>query len=188
MYEQQKRLYLLDRLAGWITIFGNTAMFIELFGNGGVVAAANADTTMALFKTIELMNTNSWVVTVMAGICTIMLVTYFVTSADSATLVVCTLISMGDSEPLARYRVFWSVAIGAVASTLLLTGGLAALQTATIVAALPFSFILIMAIYDLFKSLLEEPIPGQLLKAAAVASDAELLTRRPKVAVATVSL
>ncbi|MFT4818720.1 MAG: choline/glycine/proline betaine transport protein [Marinobacter psychrophilus] len=163
-------------------------MFIELFGNGGVVAAANADTTMALFNTIELMNTNSWVVTVMAGICTFMLVTYFVTSADSATLVVCTLISMGDSEPLARYRVFWSVAIGAVASTLLLTGGLAALQTATIVAALSFSFILIMAIYGLFKSLLEEPIPGQRLKAAVLASDAELLTRRPKVAVATVSL
>jgi choline/glycine/proline betaine transport protein len=45
-----------------------------------------------------------------------------------------------------------------------------------------------MAIYGLFKSLLEEPIPGQVLKAAAVASDSELLTRRPKVAVATVSL
>jgi choline/glycine/proline betaine transport protein len=172
----------------WITIFGNTAMFIELFGTGGVVAAANADTTMALFKTIELMNTNSLVVTVMASICTFMLVTYFVTSADSATLVVCTLISMGDSEPLTRYRVFWSVAIGAVASTLLLVGGLAALQTATIVAALPFSFILIMAIYGLFKSLLEEPIPGQLPKAAAVVDEAELLTRQPEVAVATVAL
>ena len=166
----------------WITIFGNTAMFIELYGTGGVIEAANADTTMALFKTIELMGVSSVVVTVMASICTVMLATYFVTSADSATLVVCTLISVGDPEPLTRYRVFWSAAIGAVAATLLLAGGLAALQTATVVAALPFSFVLIMAIYGLFKSLLEEPAPGKQLKPAAVATEAELRFREAKVA------
>lgn len=157
----------------WITIFGNTAMFIELFGGGGVVEAVNADTTMALFKTIELMAGNELTIAVMAGICVIMLVTYFVTSADSATLVICTLISMGDDHPLARYRVFWGAAIGAVAAVLLLAGGLEALQTATIVAALPFSFILIMAIYGLFKSLREEPQPEKVTKSSSVAATAK---------------
>jgi len=98
-----------------------------------------------------------------------MLVTYFVTSADSATLVICTLISMGAEQPLARYRVFWGAAVGAVAAVLLLAGGLEALQSATIVAARPFSFILILAIYGLFKSLSSEPLPGKATQAAEVA-------------------
>jgi choline/glycine/proline betaine transport protein len=94
----------------------------------------------------------------MASICTIMLVTYFVTSADSATLVICTLISMGEQEPAPRLRIFWGLAVGAVAAVLLYAGGLKALQTASIVAALPFSFVLIMAAYGLFKSLHAEPV------------------------------
>jgi len=114
---------------------------------------------MALFATIELMTGSDIMVMLMASICTIMLVTYFVTSSDSATLVICTLISMGEEHPLARYRVFWGAAIGASAAVLLLAGGLKALQTASVVAALPFSFILIMATWGLFKSLSEEELP-----------------------------
>ena len=172
----------------WITIFGNTAMFIELFGSGGVVEAVNADTTMALFKTIELMSGSDLVVTLMASICTIMLVTYFVTSADSATLVVCTLISMGDTNPLARYRVFWSAGIGSVAAVLLVAGGLGALQTATVVAALPFSIILIMAIYGLLKSLREEALPGKLFNAAQMVAPAKSRGKKPGVATVSGSL
>jgi choline/glycine/proline betaine transport protein len=140
----------------WITIFGNSAIFIELFGGGGVVAAVNDDITMALFKTIELMSLGQWLTILMSGICTLMLVTYFVTSADSATLVICTLICMGDEHPPARYRIFWGLAIGAVAAVLLLAGGLKALQTASIVAALPFSFVTILATYGFFKSLRQD--------------------------------
>ncbi|WP_298185566.1 BCCT family transporter [uncultured Pseudomonas sp.] len=140
----------------WITIFGNSAIFIELFGGGGVVAAVNDDVTMALFKTIELMGLGQWLTVLMSAICTLMLVTYFVTSADSATLVICTLICMGDEHPPARYRIFWGLAIGAVAAVLLLAGGLKALQTASIVAALPFSFVAILATYGFFKSLRQD--------------------------------
>lgn len=140
----------------WITIFGNSAIFIELFGGGGVVAAVNDDITMALFKTIELMSLGQWLTILMSGICTLMLVTYFVTSADSATLVICTLICMGDKHPPARYRIFWGLAIGAVAAVLLLAGGLKALQTASIVAALPFSFVALLATYGFFKALRED--------------------------------
>lgn len=140
----------------WITVFGNTAMYIELFGNGGLIAAVNEDVTMSLFKTLELMNMGHAVTLLMAAICTIMLVTYFVTSADSATLVICTLVCMGNEHPPARYRVFWGMAIGAVAAVLLFAGGLKALQTASILAALPFSIVLILAIYGLLKSLSAE--------------------------------
>ncbi|MGB1244864.1 MAG: BCCT family transporter, partial [Porticoccaceae bacterium] len=153
----------------WITLFGNTAMFIELFGDGGVTAAVNADRTTALFKTIELLDLGALLTGLMASICTVMLVTYFVTSADSATLVICTLVAMGNSNPGARLRIFWGVAIGAVASVLLFAGGLNALQTASIAAALPFSFVLIMAIYGLCKSLYAE---GQSPPAKPIATKA----------------
>jgi choline/glycine/proline betaine transport protein len=137
----------------WITLFGNTAMSIELFADGGVVAAVNDDRTTALFKTIELMDLGLWLTGIMATICTVMLVTYFVTSADSATLVICTLVAMGDNNPPARLRIFWGIAIAAVASVLLFAGGLQSLQTASIAAALPFSVVLVLATYGLLKSL-----------------------------------
>lgn len=137
----------------WITLFGNTALHIELFGDGGITAAVNADRTTALFKTIELLDVGTLLTGLMATICTIMLVTYFVTSADSATLIICTLIAMGDENPSPRLRIFWGVAIGSVAAVLLYAGGLQALQTASIAAALPFSIVLILATFGLCKSL-----------------------------------
>ncbi|MGS2716976.1 BCCT family transporter [Eionea flava] len=142
--------------AFWITVFGNTAMYIELFGAGGITEAVNENTTMALFQTIESMGVGSLIAGIMATICIVMLVTYFVTSADSATLVVCTLITRGNPNSPRNLRVFWSLMIAAVASVLLFSGGLKALQTASIVAALPFSFIIILATYGLLKALSEE--------------------------------
>jgi choline/glycine/proline betaine transport protein len=140
----------------WITIFGNTALHMELFGDGGVTAAVNADRTTALFKTIELLDLGMLLTGLMATICTVMLLTYFVTSADSATLIICTLISMGSDEPTSRLRIFWGIAIGSVAAVLLYAGGLEALQTASIAAALPFSLVLILSTYGLCKSLYQE--------------------------------
>jgi len=140
----------------WISIFGNTAMFIELFGSGGVVEAVNKDITTALFTTIELMDIGTVLTIIGATICTVMLVTYFITSADSATLVICTLLSMGSEHPPSRFRVFWGLSLGAVAGALLLAGGLKALQTASIVAALPYSIVLILTTWGLFISLREE--------------------------------
>jgi len=140
----------------WISIFGNTAIFIELFGGGGVVEAVNKDITTALFTTMELMNLGTVLTVIGASICTLLLVTYFVTSADSATLVICTLLSMGEEHPPARYRIFWGLSIGAVAGVLLLAGGLKALQTASIVAALPYSIVLILTTWGLYKSLHQE--------------------------------
>jgi len=140
----------------WITIFGDSAMYLQLFGGGGIVQAVNKDTTTALFKTIELLGNGQTITLLMAGLCTLMLITYFVTSADSATLVICTLLAMGDEHPRARYRIFWGIAVGAVAAALLIAGGLKALQTASIVAALPFSVIIILAVVGLYKSLKAE--------------------------------
>ena len=142
----------------WITIFGNTALHIELFGTGGVTEAVNNDITTALFTTIELMGLGEILTIIGVSICTLMLVTYFITSADSATLVICTLVSMGNEHPPARYRIFWGLSIGAVAGGLLLAGGLNILQTATIAAALPFSVVFILMTWGLYKSLRDDDL------------------------------
>jgi choline/glycine/proline betaine transport protein len=152
----------------WISIFGNTAMFLELFGDGGVKEAVNKDLTYALFATLELMDLGTVLTIVGAAICTTMLITYFITSADSATLVICTLLSMGDEHPPAKYRIFWGLSIGAVAAVLLFAGGMKALQTASIVAALPYSVVLILTTWGLFQSMRKEfdkvPLPNVSVK------------------------
>lgn len=170
--------------AFWITMFGNSAIYIELFGGGGVTAAVNEDITMALFKTIELMSLGQWLSLLMSAICTLMLVTYFVTSADSATLVICTLICMGNQHPPARYRIFWGLAIGAVAAVLLLAGGLKALQTASIVAALPISFVALLALYGFFKALRHEVVRTD-LAASYENAETQQVSAHLKPAVAT---
>ncbi len=140
----------------WLTIFGNTAIYLQLFENSGIAAAVNQNLTSALFTTIESMKANTILTGTIATVCVILLVTYFVTSADSATLVICTLITMGDSNPSQRLRIFWGVAIGSVAAALLFSGGLAALQTASILAALPFSIVVILASFSLCTGLYKE--------------------------------
>ncbi|WP_257265326.1 BCCT family transporter [Endozoicomonas sp. ONNA2] len=140
----------------WITAFGNTAIFIELFGSGGIAEAVNKDITTALFVTMELMDLGAIIATIGAIICTVMSVTYFITSADSATLVICTLVTMGQQKSPPKLRIFWSLLIGAVAGVLLIVGGLKALQTASIIAALPYSIVLAITTWGLYKSLREE--------------------------------
>jgi choline/glycine/proline betaine transport protein len=68
--------------------------------------------------------------------------TFFVTSADSGALVIDMITSGGAAEPPAWQRVFWAASAGGVAAVLLVTGGLAALQTAAIASALPFAVVL----------------------------------------------
>lgn len=126
----------------WIIAFGGTALHIELYGAGGLVDAVNQDMTTALFKTIEALNVG-WLTQPMAAIAVIMIMTWFVTSADSGTLVICTILSLGDRHPPLRFRAIWGLILGATAGVLLLAGGLKALQTATIAAALPFSIVLL---------------------------------------------
>lgn len=139
----------------WIVIFGGTALHIELYGAGGIVDAVNNDMTLALYQTIEALGVEAltWP---MAALATFMIITWFVTSADSGTLVICTILSMGDKHPPRRFRVIWGLGLGAVAGVLLMAGGLKALQTASIAAALPFSVILLFMCVALVKGFKDE--------------------------------
>src|SRR5690606_8016184 len=94
--------------------------------------------------------------TLTSAIATLLVVIFFVTSADSGALVI-DMITNGNAEnPPLWQRVFWAVGSGAVAAVLLLTGGLEALQTAAIVSALPLAVAMVFICYGLPRALQRE--------------------------------
>ena len=152
----------------WLCIFGGNAMYIELTADGGAGTAGIAqlvrdwNLSSALYGTIELMTDIDWLNWTMAALATFLLATWFITSSDSGTLVITTMLSMGDDNPPQRFRIVWGLGEGFVAAALLLAGGLKALQTASIAAALPVSVIMLLMTFGIVKSLNEDSsaVPG----------------------------
>jgi choline/glycine/proline betaine transport protein len=144
----------------WLAIMGGVALNAELAGDAGIVQAVNADTTLALYATIAELD-SGFIGTLMAWTATLLIATYFITSSDSGTLVVNTILSVGDVHPPVAHRVIWGVSEGAVAAILLLAGGLEALQAAAISAALPFSVVMVLMLAGLLRSLHTE-VPARI--------------------------
>jgi choline/glycine/proline betaine transport protein len=93
---------------------------------------------------------------VSAIIATLLVITFFVTSSDSGSLVIDHLTSGGKHDVPKVQRIFWAVTEGAVAAVLLLGGGLPALQTAAITTGLPFAVILCLMCYTVYLGLRNE--------------------------------
>ncbi len=147
----------------WIGILGGNALHMELGAPGGVGTAGIVEVVRdgnyeaALYGTIAKLSDIGWLTWTLSALATLLLATWFVTSSDSGTLVLTTLLSMGDPDPPRRFRIVWGLGIGAVAAVLLLADGLQALQTAVVAAALPVSVVLLLMIAGLFRSLARDP-------------------------------
>ncbi|MCY4447202.1 MAG: BCCT family transporter [Rhodobacteraceae bacterium] len=146
----------------WLCMFGGNAIYMELFASEGVGTAGILSTVMnwdlpsALYETIGNLTTIDFLRWGISALATLLLATWFITSSDSGTLVITTMLSMGDDNPPQRFRIIWGLGEGMVAAVLLLAGGLAALQSASIAAGLPISVIILFMMYGLIKSLREE--------------------------------
>ena len=136
----------------WFSIMGGTALWQQLHGPGGLVSPDNkVDNVNALFQVLEHIPASSVLI---VGFL-ILLVIFFVTSADSAAFVVDMVATGGEQNPPVLTRVMWAVLGGGIAAVLLwggavsggedLTAGLGALQTMTIIAAAPFSVVMVLA-------------------------------------------
>lgn len=134
----------------WMTFFGNTAIdLIMQHGATGLAEAVQRDSSVALFKFLEYFPFSR----ILSIFATVMIIVFFVTSADSGAMVVDMLASGGDDKTPLWQRIFWSSLMGVVAISLLFSGGLSALQTMTIAAALPYSMVLLLSVYGLLKAL-----------------------------------
>lgn len=137
----------------WFSVFGDTALnLIMKEGYHDFIKAVQTDHAIALFKLFEYLPFSS----IMSAIAVFLIITFFVTSADSGALVLDSLASDGSSASPVWQRVFWAVLLGTVAAVLLLAGGLKALQTASIVSALPFAIIMLIAMAGIWRALLIE--------------------------------
>ncbi|PKR77089.1 glycine/betaine ABC transporter permease [Halalkalibacillus sediminis] len=139
----------------WIAAFGGTALFEDLNRGGEIAEAVDNDITVALFQVYETVP----LTTVMSLLSILLIFTFLVTSADSASYILGTMTSKGSLNPPMFLKLVWGVLISAIAAVLLLAGGLDALQTASLVAALPFTVIMLIMLAGIFKMLKKEPIP-----------------------------
>lgn len=149
----------------WMTFFGDTAIHMILKqGIGELGGAVRADTSVALFKFFEYLPLSS----ITSLLATLLVITFFVTSSDSGSLVVDMLTSGGEEDSPVWQRIFWATVEGVVAAALLLAGGLKALQTATISSALPFAVVMILMCWGLLKALRLESVKRMSLRRARV--------------------
>lgn len=132
----------------WMTVFGNSAIKLSI-KNPDFITAVNDNVPIAIFKFLEFFPFSQ----LLALVSVLLIITFFVSSSDSGSLVIDTLASGGAKEPPVWQRVFWAVLEGVVAMTLLYAGGLGALQTMTIVSAFPILFIILIGSFLFFKTL-----------------------------------
>ncbi|WP_243454072.1 BCCT family transporter [Oceanisphaera pacifica] len=137
----------------WFSVFGDTALhLIMVDGYTSLIDEVQNDQAIALFKLFEQLPLTS----IVSFITVFLIITFFVTSSDSGSLVIDSLASGGVAQTPVWQRVFWASTEGVVAAALLLAGGLGALQTATIVSALPFAIIMLIAMVGMWRALVIE--------------------------------
>ncbi|MGE8263869.1 MAG: BCCT family transporter, partial [Stenotrophomonas sp.] len=140
----------------WLSIFGNSALDQILHHDQvhlAQMAVENPPTVL-----YALLESYPWSRAVIA-VTVIVSFIFFVTSADSGTVVLSTLSSQGgnpEDDGPRWLRVFWGVMTGLVTAGLLLAGSMDALKSAVVLASLPFSVVLLLMLWGLTRALGEE--------------------------------
>ena len=155
----------------WMAVFGGTALKDEQqarqayqqlpvaeqaaagpFQGGPILEATRKETTTAMFTLLDRLDGPTLGAVLSVIIC-LLLAVHFVTAADAGTQVLCMLNSLGSINPPHWIRVLWCVLEGAIAASLVIAGGLLAIQMASIVVGLPIAFYMSLTGYSLMRSL-----------------------------------
>jgi choline/glycine/proline betaine transport protein len=166
----------------WLSTFGGSALNSAL--GGGAVQTQYTELGYGAFETLGMFITlNQYPFGIVSGLlATLLVITFFVTSSDSGSLVIDHLTSGGKHDVPRAQRIFWAVTEGAVASVLLIGGGLTALQTAAITTGLPFAVILCLMCYTVYLGLSNE---YEILESEEFAETIQELSERENVDVVT---
>ncbi|WP_138416094.1 glycine betaine uptake BCCT transporter [Aquibacillus sediminis] len=133
----------------WFAVFGTSAIEVQNLVNVDIAQLASEEVLFAVFNELPMSTFTTIIALTLIG-------TFFITSADSATFVLGMQTTYGSLTPPHRVKLTWGVIQSAIALILLYSGGLEALQNALIVAAFPFSFIIILMMISLHRSLTKE--------------------------------
>ena len=137
----------------WIATFGGTAIYLVINKGASIAEDVKGDYTVALFSLLS--HFPFYEATSVLAIILIFL--FLVTSADSTTFILSSMSDRGSVTPPFKYKIVWGTLIGAISVSMTLAGGLESLQTASIVAGLPFAFILFLMMFSIMKALRREP-------------------------------
>ncbi len=135
----------------WMTVFGNSAIYIERFMGGGMAKAVQENIPVSLFIFLESFPLS----TITSMLAIVVVIFFFVTSSDSGSMVIDIITAGGNPDPPIPQRLFWAILEGAVAGVLLLGGGIVALQTAAISTGLPFAIVMFMMCFSVVKGLID---------------------------------
>jgi glycine betaine transporter len=136
----------------WFSVFGGTALHLQIMQGVPLADAVSTDVSTALFALFDALP----MAALMSGVATVLVLLFFVTSGDSATLVLGMMSSGGQENPGARVKIVWGFLISGIAISLLLAGGLKAVQTATIVFALPFTVVIVLMAVALWRGVRDD--------------------------------
>ncbi|MFJ1792603.1 BCCT family transporter [Kitasatospora griseola] len=142
--------------AVWFVVMGATAIRLQSTGAADLVATIPQGADAGLFEMLKSLPLGS----LTSVIAVLLVMLYFITSADSASLVLGSLSSGGALHPRTWLVVVWGALMAAVAAALLLAGGLTALQNATILVALPFVLVMLALCLSLIRELRTDPAAG----------------------------
>ncbi len=136
----------------WFSVFGGSALYLELDRGADIATVAGEDISLALFAFLE----HYPFAGILSLVAIFLLIVFFVTSADSATVVLGSLTSGGGLVVPNYKKVVWGLSLSAVSIVLLITGGLESLQVMAITAAFPFMLVMLVLCYTLAIGLSQE--------------------------------
>ncbi|MCE7032296.1 BCCT family transporter [Lysobacter sp. GX 14042] len=138
----------------WFATFGGTALWAQIFGGIDMAGALDAGYETVLFSMYESLPLAG----LLSGLSILLLVIFFVTSADSAVLILGSMSSQDPGDPPLARKFAWGIAVALIAASMLIAGGLDALQTLITVAALPFALLMVGVMVGLYRVLALEAL------------------------------
>jgi len=136
----------------WMTVFGNTAIWLDMHAAAGALGSSASNVDALLFNFFDLL---PWP-TLTSGMAIVLISVFFITSADSGAFVIDNIATQGCEQSPVWQRLFWAALLGLTAALLLGVGGLKALQSMTLIAALPFTLIMLLLCLGLWRGLLAD--------------------------------
>ncbi len=136
----------------WFAAFGGTAVYIEMFGGGGLSELVFADVTTALFLFLDYFPYGG----LLGATACFLIFIFLVTSADSGTFVLSMMTSNGNLNPPLVHKMVWGILIAVLTIGTLLSGSITVAKAMAITGALPFSVILLMQIVGFMREIRSE--------------------------------